>query len=79
MPAFSKALDLQVREIASLFSTPSSTSFPFTSSILGHKGRSPMMDGQDGVAMLVAKAEVGVIHPGKLEMLWLDPTFWGMP
>lgn len=51
MPAFSsKALDLQVRAMANLFSNPPNTSFSFISIIWGNKGRNPTVDGLDGVA-----------------------------
>lgn len=45
MPAFSKALDLQVRTTTNLFSNPPAPSAPLHPSFWGGKGRNPTVDG----------------------------------
>lgn len=68
MPAFSKALDLQVRTTSNLFSNPPGTSCPFTSIFfLGGKKKAeiPQRVGWAGVTELVAKIEIHTIQPGK--------------
>ncbi|KFQ08302.1 Rho guanine nucleotide exchange factor 10-like, partial [Leptosomus discolor] len=60
MPVFRiNARSMQVRAMANLFPNPPTTSFPFTSIILGNKGRNPTVDGLDGQAKLVEKAGIG--------------------